>query len=263
VPDLQKDISVKRHVVNGATVEPDGTGWRLINLPTSQGRYVNAQLDDYDGVTSINLRWQPPVSLELEARFDFIGESPRGTAGFGFWNAPFFTPARKVLRLPTALWFFFCSAESELPFVDPAIRWGWRAATLDANRLAFKCMLPFAPCGLVAVQSQRLLRRLWPVARSAIGAAETTLAQSTMREFHRYRIEWLEQQVRFYVDDVLCLRSPYSPRSRLGAVFWIDNHFMVVRPQGYFKYGQLALSDSQLMVVRNLIIEPGIVGSRC
>jgi hypothetical protein len=262
VPDLQKDSNVKRHVVNDAIVEPDETGWRLINSPTSQGRYVNAQLDDYDGVTTIDLIWQPPVSLELEARFDFTGESPRGTAGFGFWNAPFFTHARKVPRLPTALWFFFCSAESELPFGDPAIRSGWRAATLDANRLAFKCMLPFAPFGLLPAQNQWLLRRLWPIARNAIGAAETTLAQSVMREFHSYRIEWLEQQVRFYVDDTLCLRSPYSPRGRLGAVLWIDNQFMVVRPQGSFSYGQLALSDSQVMIVRNLVLKSAIVGAR-
>ena len=80
----------------------------------------------------------------MRARFSHTAGELRGTAGFGFWNAPYGDPTQRRAALPAALWFFFASATNDLPFAPPPGH-GWFAATLDATTPRALALVPLAP----------------------------------------------------------------------------------------------------------------------
>ena len=60
----------------------------------------------------------PGTELSLRARFSHPANTLKGTAGFGFWNAPFGDPTVRWPALPQATWFFFASEPNDLPFAE-------------------------------------------------------------------------------------------------------------------------------------------------
>jgi hypothetical protein len=58
-------------------------------------------------------------------------------------------------------------------------------------------------------------------------------------QWHRYMLEWRENQVSFEVDDVQVFESPVSPNPPLGLVIWIDNQYAAFTPEGKIGFGVL------------------------
>ena len=98
----------------------------LLHLPICQSGYTDAQIDDCVGRRK-GYPWRPGTRLALRARFSHEADALVGTAGFGFWNAPFGDPTVPWPTLPQAAWFFFGSPPNDLPplSVQRPIARGW------------------------------------------------------------------------------------------------------------------------------------------
>jgi len=229
------------------------TGLRL-SLPAGVDGYADAQIDDYGGprpAGAPRFRHRPGLALSLRARF-----SPdlAGTAGFGFWNAPYGDPATRRLALPAAAWFFYASTPNDLPFAPEPGR-GWFAATLDSGAPRAVALLPLAPAVLLLNQFGPLRRRLWPVVRRRLSIRAAPLA-APPDAWHDYHLEWRRDGCRFLVDGAPALTTAASPRGPLGFVGWVDNQYLVLTPRGRFRAGVLHVAREQWLEVTNLVIQP-------
>jgi hypothetical protein len=233
--------------LNGGRVEV-GPSYRF-RLPAHRSGYADAQIDDYGGPGGF--RHRPPVSLGLQARFSHAADELQGTAGFGFWNAPYGDPTRRRLAFPQAVWFFFASPPSDLPFGPEATGRGWFAATLDAARPAALLLLPLAPAILAFNQAAAIRPRLWPAVRRRLGISAAPL-DVDIRRWHAYRLEWGPDGCTFAVDDRIVLDTPNAPRGPLGFVCWLDNQYLILTPRGRFRAGVLDVAAEQWLEVADL-----------
>src|SRR5262245_60375304 len=183
-----------------------GEGLRLVTDPCNARQYSDAQIYDYAHMKRRDYPSRPPLRMVVRAWAS--GDELTGTAGFGFWNQPAM-PGQLDVRLPRAVWFFYGSRHSNMAFVQGVPGHGWKAATLDASRLPFLLLAPTAPLGFLLMRSQALYRKLWPIGQWAIGAAET-LIDARLIEPHTYRLDWLPDSAKFFVDDRLILDTPFS-----------------------------------------------------
>ncbi|MFQ5611502.1 MAG: hypothetical protein ACE5H9_05160 [Anaerolineae bacterium] len=248
----------QRHLAGGGLLEPTGATLRLVNLDASRRQYTNAQIDDYQGLPRRRFLWRPPLLLTVRARFSHpAGNGPealRGTAGFGFWNDPFLMTGIRTPALPRALWFFYASPPSNMKLDLAAPGHGWKAATLDALRPAALLLAPFAPAAVLLMNLPPLYRRLWPPIQRALRVREAGVEVS-MTGWHTYAIDWGRERTRFSVDGRPVLADAPSPGGPLGFVMWLDNQYMVVRPQGRFGWGLLDKPGRQWLEVERLAIE--------
>jgi hypothetical protein len=224
-------------------------------LPPGGPAYADAQIDDYGGARppgAARFAHRPGVALSLRARFSHSAAELRGTAGFGFWNAPYGDPTQRRPSLPAAVWFFFASAANDLPFAPPPGH-GWFAATLDATTPRALAMAPLAPAVLLLNQFAPLRRRLWPAVRRRLGVHAAPPAVD-LRHWHDYRLEWRREGCRFSVDGVPILTTPTAPRGPLGFVCWLDNQYLVLTPRGRFRAGALPVAEEQWLEVTDLAI---------
>ncbi|MFP4321404.1 MAG: hypothetical protein ACLFTK_03025 [Anaerolineales bacterium] len=213
--------------------------------------YANAQIQDYGRI----MPHRPPLRLTLEARFSHSQDALRGTAGFGFWNAPF-APALRRIRLPKSAWFFFGSPPLDLPFAQGVPGYGFKAATLDVATPLFMTLLPLAPLGVVAMRVPPLYRTFYPIAQHAIRASEAALQQD-MTLWHHYQLDWTREGITFHINGEQVHHSRYRPRGRLGFVAWIDNQYAIVTPQGRLGWGLVNSDQTQELHIRHLNIRPG------
>jgi hypothetical protein len=238
--------------IGGGRVERSLSAARFI-LPGADDRhYSNAQLYDYAGLRRRDYPWRPPLRLTCQARFSHEASSLRGTAGFGFWNQPFM-PGALGLRLPRQVWFFFGGAPHDMALVKGVPGAGWKAATADFSRWAFLLLAPAAPLGFLLMRNPSLYDRLWPLGQRAIGAHEALLGVD-MRDWHTYRLDWLERGTRFYVDDALVLEAGHAPSGPLGLVAWMDNQYAVLTPRGQLGMGLVPVESEQWMEVEELAV---------
>lgn len=235
----------------GAGVESLPLGWRFQTGPTTAAAYSNAQIDDYQGLSRSALRWRPPVTLSLRARFSRAADTLQGTAGFGFWNDPFMMSGSRAPALPRAVWFFYASPPSNMPLAHGVPGHGWKAAVIDAQRPLFYLLAPTTPIGVLLMRWPRAYQALWPLAQAAIGVAEAPLSTG-MTAWHDYRLAWAPNLVRFWVDDTLVLVTTRAPRGPLGLVIWLDNQSMVVTPQGHLHHSLLANPHPQWLEITHL-----------
>lgn len=248
----------RRLELNGGQVK-EQPYWTF-RLPPVEKGYADAQIDDYGRVRQQNrwrsrrhYPWQPGVHLDLRAKFSHAAGDLRGTAGFGFWNAPFGDPTVPWPALPQAVWFFYASEPSNLPLaVDGAGR-GWFVTTLDATTRQALMLLPTSPFVFLLNQFPRVRKTLWPGIRQRLGISFQRLAVG-MTNWHRYELLWLNSGCEFRVDDEIVLRTPFSPRGPLGFVCWLDNQYMVLTPNGRFRWGVLPVLEEQWMAVNDLRI---------
>jgi len=227
-------------------------------LPAGATAYADAQIDDTGGPHppgTSRFAHRPGVALSLRARFSHAADTLQGTAGFGFWNAPYGDPTQRRPALPAAVWFFFASAANDLPFAPPPGH-GWFAATLDATTPRALALLPLAPTVLLLNQFAPLRRRLWPAVRHRLGIHAAPLAVD-LRQWHDYRLEWRRDGGCFFVDGVRVFTTPAAPRGPLGFVCWLDNQYLVLTPRGRFRAGVLPLAEEQWLEVAGLRIEHG------
>jgi hypothetical protein len=226
-------------------------------LPPGGAAYADAQLDDYGGPPvpgAPRFAHRPGVALSLRARFSHTAGELRGTAGFGFWNAPYGDPTQRRAALPAAIWFFFASATNDLPFAPPPGH-GWFAATLDATTPRALALVPLAPAVLALNQFAPLRRRLWPPIRRRLGIHAAPLAVD-LRQWHDYRLAWRRDGGRFWVDGAPVLTTLAAPRGPLGFVCWLDNQYLILTPRGRFRAGVLPVAQEQWLEVADLAIEP-------
>ncbi|MCY3575192.1 MAG: hypothetical protein OXG92_10280 [Chloroflexi bacterium] len=222
--------------------------WALTLPAGSAAGYHDAQISDYESRRDFHNT--PPLRLSLAARF--AGEL-RGTAGFGFWNHAF-VPGERGFRLPQALWFFHSSLPGDIALAKGLPGHGWKAATFDARNWRFLGLLPLAPLGCLMMRSRRLYDALWGLGQGALGVQEALLDAALLREYHRYSIDWRAEGAVFRVDDTEVLRADLAPGSRLGFVAWVDNQYVIVKPQGHFGRGTLEVTHSQSLHIRDLRI---------
>jgi hypothetical protein len=243
--------------LNGGMIE-EGPPLRLV-LPPVAGGYADAQIDDY-GTTAVSSRrdypWRPGVSLKVEARFSHEAGVLQGTAGFGFWNAPFGDPTVRWPALPQAVWFFYASAPSDLPLPLAGSGRGWFVATIDASRPAALALAPVAPLALLLHQLEPLRRRLWPFIRRRLGISFRPLSVS-MTAWHQYELRWQQRGSTFLVDGEIVYQTPHAPRGPLGFVTWLDNQYMVLTVNGRMRWGTLATGHPQWLELANLQIRAG------
>ena len=225
-------------------------------LPAGVSGYADAQIDDYGSPRppgAPRFAHRPGVALSLRARFSHPANELRGTAGFGFWNAPYGDPTTRRPALPAAAWFFFASPPNDLPFA-PEPGHGWFAATIDATTPRALAMIPLAPPILLLNQFAPLRRRLWPAVRRRLSIAAAPLAVD-LRDWHDYRLAWRHDGCRFRVDGATVLTTPAAPRGPLGFVCWLDNQYLVLTPRGRFRAGVLPVAQEQWLEVADLMID--------
>lgn len=248
--------SLRRVEINGGTVSAmDGDGnWRLALPPVTRG-YGDAQIDDYSGRRRRDYPWRRGASMRLEARFSRDCTQLAGTAGFGFWNAPFGPGAGPLPALPQAAWFFYGSRRNHLPVAPVGEAGnGWFASTIDASRPRALAWAPLTVPVLLANQAPLLRRRVWPLVRRSLEMSFQRL-EIAMENWHDYELNWLESGCLFRVDGEVVLQTVHSPRGPLGFVAWIDNQYLVATPTGRFRWGTEQTTHRQEMELRGLQLE--------
>ncbi|MCJ7667815.1 MAG: hypothetical protein MUP04_05990, partial [Anaerolineae bacterium] len=73
----------------------------------------DAEINDHRHHARENFPWIPPLTMEVRARFSHPAGELLGTAGFGFWNAPY--DWEGGIRVPPNwVWFFYASPHSDI-----------------------------------------------------------------------------------------------------------------------------------------------------
>lgn len=251
-----------RHCLGaGAVTETDGT-IRMHFDAASADRYTDAEIHDYG--QGHPLAWRPPLRLTLRARASHPvapsvdGQSNPaallGTAGFGFWNAPYVLD-RRMGKLPDAVWFFYASPPSRMELVPGAAGWGWKAQVVHAHR--WGTIAAGIPT-LGAILAARLTGNARPAARwvQRLTDAHETQLTTDLTAWHTYQIDWLPEGVVFFVDEQPIMRVPHPPRGPLGFVAWIDNQYAIVTPRGALRGGILH-AGPQWLEIADLSIQRG------
>lgn len=236
--------------MNGGRVEQGQT--ITLRLPPAAG-YADAQIDDY-GRRGGSFRWRPGATLSLRARFSHDLQTLLGTAGFGFWNAPYGDPSRRRPALPQAAWFFYASAPNDLPFAPDEPGRGWFAGTIDAGAPSALALIPLAPGVILLNQFAGIRRRLWPDVRRRLGIHAAPVP-AEMTGWHDYRLEWRPDGARFLVDGAPVLDAPQAPSGPLGFVCWLDNQYLVLTPRGRVRAGTLRADGEQWMEIADLRLD--------
>ncbi len=240
-------------VMNGGQVERNHT-WRLVLPALTSAAYVDAQLDDYAGKSRRRYPWRPGVTLELQARFSHERDKLVGTAGFGFWNAPFGDPTVRRPALPQAAWFFYASAPTDLPLAGNGPGRGWFAGTIDLGAWRAWRLSPLALPVLLLNQIAACRRRVWLAVQRQLGISSQPLAVD-MREWHTYCLSWQAASCTFVVDGETALQTPFTPRGPLGFVCWLDNQYLVVTARGRVNAGILPIPQPQWLEIAGLTIK--------
>ncbi len=233
--------------IGGGRVETGAT--QRLSTPPNPTGYVNAQLDDYHGAPRRLYPHRASMIVALRARFSHGVGVLKGTAGFGFWNAPFGDPTAPWPMLPSATWFFYASEPNRLPFLRGQT--GWFASTIDARWGQSALLLPTVVPVVLGNQIRPIFNKIWPPIERWLGISAEAVPVP-MTEWHDYRLEWHETGSRFFVDDVMIHQTSASPRRPLGFVCWIDNQYMVATPRGRFGAGMVRTEQAQWMEIDGL-----------
>jgi hypothetical protein len=215
--------------------------WHL-EIPAQPRRgYRLAQLDDHGSLRRQNFRWNPPLTLSVQARTS--AQDLPGTWGFGLWNDPFsFMLAynKVVPRIPTlpqAAWFFHASPQNYLSFLDDQPANGFLAATFSSTIIPTALLVlssPLLAFALIPVAAQfvrRLFRRVVHQDACQIHTTET--------EWHTYSLHWEHDRIRFHLDGLQLFETKISPRPPMSLVIWVDNQYAALPPAGRVKFGTL------------------------
>lgn len=236
--------------VGCARIERCRPGVRLVVEGAQPDALSDAEINDLHSLRRRDFPWRPPVRLEVRARFSHPAGSLLGTAGFGFWNNPF-DPDRGAVAPPNAVWFFYASPPSRMPFTPDGAPHGWKAASLNSGSLPG----PLVALGTILLRAPGLGRLAYAVARlRGIKAHERLLDDALMTGWHTYTILWERDVALFLVDGEEVLRAPNPPTVPLGFVAWVDNNCARERPGADLEWRRLAVPQRQWMELEQLTI---------
>lgn len=253
--------------VGAGQVTHDADGLHLINRPTTDG-YSNAQITDYgfkhtDHRPAYDFGWMPAAgsAVHMTVRAGWRtshGGLPVGTGGFGFWNHPFSPDARRMPRLPAAIWFFYGSPPGNMALAHGIAGSGWKAATLDARGAGVWLAAPLTPLLIPLMRWQRAYDAVYPRLQRLMRIGEAALDPASMLEMHAYAITWRRGEAIFRVDDREVLRTPFAPSGgRLGFCAWQDTQYAIVTPQGRFGFGIVPVTNTQTLLIEEITITEG------
>ena len=240
---------------SGEISDSPHNGYNLSISPQDTPRYSNAQIDDYNGRRRKAYLWQPGTMLSLEARFSHSQDQLIGTAGFGFWNAPFGDPKIIYPTLPQATWFFFASPPNDLPLSKESPGRGWFASTLDATTWQALSLSPLALPTILLNRWPWFKHRIWPKIQQTLNMSFQPLDHLDITVWHKYELLWQPSGCKFFVDGQEQLQTNQTCRGPLGFVCWIDNQYMVCTPTGRLGAGILSIQKKQWLNIRNLSIQ--------
>lgn len=230
---------MKTSATKNAWVEQIANGWRLGIGRGDASRYRGAQLDDYARLRRDKF---PHRSLTLSLRARASSDSIPGTWGFGLWNDPFGlslgfggNPFR-LPALPNAAWFFHASPHNYLSFKNDKPAQGFLAQIFRSPK--FHPLLILA--GLAFPFSRKTTRKLLG---RVIDEDGINLAVDAT-QWHSYQLDWSQDRVAFWMDNIRVLESPVSPHPPLGIIIWIDNQYAAFAPDGKMAAGILGNEES-------------------
>jgi hypothetical protein len=242
----------RRLEINGGQIRND-VAWRF-SLPAGVTGYADSQIDDYGAPNAFSHR--ADTAMRLRARFSHPVNELQGTAGFGFWNAPYGDPtSSRRLKLPRAAWFFYASPPNDLPFAPGYPGRGWFAATINAAIVPMLAIISFAPFALILNQFRSTRQTAWSAIQAGLGIHHSPL-QVNMTGWHDYYLSWREEGCTFEVDGERVLETRLSPRGPMGFVCWLDNQYLILSPRGRIRAGVLSLPQEQWMEVAELRLGP-------
>ncbi len=200
-----------------------------------QGRYTDAQIDDYTMLRRSAYPWKPPLRMTIRARSSSPTNVLRGTAGFGFWNNPFSLQG-DILALPESIWFFYASPPSNMALVPGISGWGWKAQVVHTVSLrSLASVLPMTVATAFGrLTGNTLLASHW---MQRMAGAHEALLSVDMTKWHTYILEWRSDQAFFWVDEKLVLQTSQPPTRPLGFVAWLDNQYAIATPDGIKRFG--------------------------
>ncbi len=232
-----------------------------LTLPASPTppSYMNAQIDDYAGKPRRHFPWLPGVELRLQARFSHPQEQLIGTAGFGFWNAPFGDPNVKMPALPQAVWFFFGSPPNDFPIAHQQPGRGFFAGTIDAGRRQALTIFPLALPVILLNQFASLRQRLFPWTQKRLGISYCPV-NAQLNNWGSYRLRWRRSGCDFWLNDEKIFKTTQAPRGKLGFVCWMDNQYLAVTARGKINAGILPTRHQQWLEVKDVAIFESLEG---
>jgi hypothetical protein len=245
------DPSWVRFAIGHAGVEHEPGIARLVVEGACADELSDAEIDDHRTAPRWNLRWTPPLTLTVRARFSHRDGELFGTAGFGFWNDPF-DWIGNVESPPNALWFFYASPHSDMAFVRGVSGNGWKAALMNggrANRLTMAV-------GNLLFRLPGMSKLIFAAAEKRLGAAEQAL-NAEMTGWHEYRLEWKTREAIFSIDGLEVLKGANPPTLPLGFVAWVDNNATTMGPGKDFDFKRIAVPQRQWMELAYVKIEKG------
>ncbi|MBI5878665.1 MAG: hypothetical protein HZB53_13530 [Chloroflexi bacterium] len=239
-----------RFAVGHARVVEGSGPLSLVVGPAPSDALTDAELNDHRLYERGRWPWRPPLRMTVRARASHPAGELSGTAGFGFWNAPFAIDAGAV-DSPQAIWFFHASPPSFMSMSPNGHGTGWRAQVLAVPRVP-KLALVAAGAAWYLLKPLRPL--FYRAAQTQVGGGEAPVPMS-LAEWHVYRIDWRREGVAFFVDDQRVFATRAAPRGPLGFCAWIDNSVLDVRGE-HFASGYVAIEHRQLLELSEVRIEP-------
>lgn len=235
-----------------------------LEIPADVSGYTNAQIDDYGGLKRRDYLWQRQsgAELTLRARFSHPAEQLSGTAGFGFWNAPFGDPTTPWPTLPQAAWFFVAAPPGDLPLNPNGPGQGFFASTLDATTMRAIALAPLAPPVVLLNHVPTFRHSVWPKVQERLGMSYQQIDQIDITAWHSYRLIWNTNGSQFFIDDDLLISTTQSPRGPLGFVCWIDNQFMRLTSTGRMSAGARTVLKTQWLEIEDLRLKPNLTQAK-
>ena len=238
-----------RFAVGRAWVQEEAGTARFAVGPAPGGSLSDAELNDFRLFARGRWPWRAPLRLTVRARASHDAEQLVGTAGFGFWNAPF-TLDGDAVDSPQAGWFFHASPPSHMSMTAGGAGCGWRAQVLTATPVPGWMVT----LGNVVWSLAPLRPLLYRAAQTQVGGGER-LVDAPLSEWHTYRIDWQPTHITFWVDERQIHHVQARVRGPLGFVAWLDNSMLRLR-EGEFAFANLAVPEREWFELSEVRIEP-------